>query len=317
MDYPPGIVLDGARSMLLRKAFWEVGEKTISPEIEHILVAFGADPQGLAEPVIRYLSDRFPDRRLTVVRGGLTPEEVRARMESCDMALSAAGQTMIELARCGVPSLIFQTADNQRANIRMGQQAGFFDRLSTLDTLAADLDRMGSPEERLRRSKAGRQLVDGKGARRTVRRILHDHIASRLTCRIACPEDLMPLFELANDPLVRRNSFTTAEIPLDDHRRWFENNYRKIRVFEVDGALVGQVRFDVRPTETVTGLSLSPAFRGLGLGAELLRRAIAEIEQARTITAYIKPENTASQKSFEQAGYRYDPQNNRWVFRVK
>jgi spore coat polysaccharide biosynthesis predicted glycosyltransferase SpsG/GNAT superfamily N-acetyltransferase len=319
LDYPPGIVVDGSRSMLLRRAFWEVGEKTIAPGIGHILLTLGADPQGLTDRVARRLTERFPDRTVAVVRRGLTPGQMRALMETADLALSAAGQTLGELARCGVPTLVFQTADNQREHAGFWRQAGFFDRPTTLDTLDADLDRMESAELRRERSAAGRRASDGQGARRVVRRLLRDYFVRTMTVRPVRESDRMTLLDLANDPLVRQNSFDTAPIPLDDHHRWFDRALAderiKIAVFEAAGTPVGTVRFETRPRQTVTSLSLSAPFRGLGLGAILLRRAIAENELPGEVpvTAYIKPENTASQRTFERAGYRYDPENERWI----
>jgi RimJ/RimL family protein N-acetyltransferase len=305
--------------MLLRRAFWEVGEKTIASGIGHILLTLGADPQGLTDRVARRLTERFPDRTVTVVRGGLTPERMRESMEAADLALSAAGQTLGELARCGVPTLVFRTADNQRDHLRFWRQAGFFDHPTTLDTLDGDLDRMESSDLRRARSLAGRRASDGQGARRVVRRLLREYFVRTMTARPVREGDRMTLFELANDPFVRQNSFDTAPIPLGDHHRWFDRALSderiKITVFETAGTPVGTVRFEAHPRETVTSLSLAAPFRGLGLGAILLRLAIAESQRPADVpvTAYIKPENTASQKTFERADYRYDPEKGHWI----
>jgi spore coat polysaccharide biosynthesis predicted glycosyltransferase SpsG/RimJ/RimL family protein N-acetyltransferase len=318
-NHPAGLVVDGTRSMLLRKAFWEVGAKTIAPRLEHLLLTLGADPGRLTDRVARRLAERFPGRTVTVVRLGLTPGQMREQMKRADLALSAAGQTMIELARCGVPSLIFQTADNQNDNIRGLRQAGFFEGLTTPDTLFDDLDRLEPAEARRERSAAGRRAVDGQGARRVVRKILQEYFSRTMTVRPVREGDRMALFELAGDPIVRQNSFNTAAIPFDDHCRWFDrvlaDERIKIMIFESGGTLIGSVRFEARADETVTSLSLSAPFRGLGLGAPLLRRAIAasDLPEIRPVTAYIKPENTASQKTFEQAGYRYDPEKECWT----
>jgi len=336
VDYPPGTLIDGSGEFLLRRAFWEVTPKEIKPKIKHILVTFGGgDPTGLTGPVIEQLVGRWPDLRITVIGGelpaglaaaprvehryGLDPAAMAAAMADSDLALTAAGQTLGEQARCGVPSLVFQTADNQRDNILLGQQAGFFDRPTTLDTLSGDLDRLETPQARATRSAAGRRMVRGDGARRAARRILRDYFGRALTARPVAEGDRRPLWELANDPTVRRNSFDSRPIPVADHDRWFDRvltgGTMQIVIFEVGGMLVGPVRFEARDGEWVTSLSVAAPFRGLGLGRTLLRRALecVQIPDGMLITAYIKQDNGASRRTFEAAGYR--PEGDRWVFR--
>ena len=46
-------------------------------------------------------------------------------MGQVDLAVSAAGQTLYELAQMGVPTIAIQVADNQKDNIEGWLKAGF------------------------------------------------------------------------------------------------------------------------------------------------------------------------------------------------
>ena len=48
-------------------------------------------------------------------------------MESTDLAISSAGQTLYELARVGVPTIAVGVVDNQINNIKNWQKQGFIE----------------------------------------------------------------------------------------------------------------------------------------------------------------------------------------------
>ncbi len=324
----------GADYIILREEFREVPPKRIAPQIGKVLVTMGgSDVLGLTPGVLDMLARRFPAWEKHVVMGSaavtrkeaeraaderttfyenLPAREMRRLMEKCDAAVSAAGQTLNELARCGVPSVVFQVAENQTDNIRNWTEAGFIAGAVTLDGLAPALERLLPVGERERIARIGQSHVDGRGAVRIARAALGAAYARKLSVRKAEEEDLMPLFGLANDPVVRAASFHSEPIPLETHRKWLkrvlENPSVLLLVFRVDGKLAGQVRFDVEEGETVTSIGLAAPFRGYGLGPVLLKRALAvfraEYPRAPEVVAYIKAENRASRRSFEKAGYR-------------
>ncbi len=94
-------------------------------------------------------------------------------MLKADLAISAGGQTLYELAAAGTPTVAIQVADNQAPSVRalvakgtvyMGGcvgEAQLLDRVSeVVKMLLADND------TRARMIAAGQQLLDGQGARR-------------------------------------------------------------------------------------------------------------------------------------------------------
>ncbi|WP_420147090.1 GNAT family N-acetyltransferase [Spirosoma sp.] len=138
-----------------------------------------------------------------------------------------------------------------------------------------------------------------------------------LTHRLAQLTDAQLYFEWTNDPDTRRQSFNSAPISLETHVAWFtqklaDGNTLMI-VFENEtGKPVGQVRFERKPVadmpdEIIISLSVDAQERGKGLAHQLIEQGCAVCAENWgdvTVHAYIKPENQASGRAFERAGFR-------------
>lgn len=138
-----------------------------------------------------------------------------------------------------------------------------------------------------------------------------------LTYRTARLTDAQLYFDWANDPDTRRQSFNSAPITLETHIAWFTRKLADgntlMLVFQNEtGQAVGQVRFERTPVadmpdEVIISLSVDASQRGKGMAHQLIEQGCT-ICRSRwgevTIHAYIKPENGASVKAFERAGFR-------------
>ncbi|EDP74909.1 glycosyltransferase [Hydrogenivirga sp. 128-5-R1-1] len=199
IDYPESACvryLRGVKYLPMRKEFWEVEDKEISNELSSVLVTFGGeDLRGMTPLVLSILTKHFKDYRKFVVIGkGFkedTIKEVEALSDSrtelvfhpnagkmkelmlkADIAISAAGQTLYELARVGVPTVGVVVADNQELQAQVFKDKGFLadllywnDKRSELK-LEESICRLEQYEIRARLSSIGKLLVDGKGVRR-------------------------------------------------------------------------------------------------------------------------------------------------------
>jgi UDP-2,4-diacetamido-2,4,6-trideoxy-beta-L-altropyranose hydrolase len=235
-------------------------------------------------------------------------------MATSDVAISGAGTTSLEMCFLGLPALLIVLADNQRpaaeelnrrgAAINLGEGAEI--RPSTLSPCLTRL--VSSQDTRKTMSERGRELVDGHGAARVVR-ALRTHA---LEIRRATTADCKLLWELANDPAVRALAFSTASIPWEDHVAWFESKMQTatchILIGEAQGAVAGQVRVDERPDgQGEIDVSVAREFRGEGVGSRLIDLAVHELFASTAMSrihAYILPQNTASQRAFENAGFQ-------------
>ncbi|MCS7171277.1 MAG: UDP-2,4-diacetamido-2,4,6-trideoxy-beta-L-altropyranose hydrolase [Aquificaceae bacterium] len=192
--------LTGPEYVPLRKAFWKVGKKTIRKRLRKVFVSFGGDDARSTTPkVIKLLRESYPELELFVVVGkgfknkeeiyglvdervkvfeGLSGEEMKNLMSVVDVAVSAGGQTTYELARVGVPSVLVSVADNQLLNCKGWEKAGFafyagwWEDKELWQRLLESVEKLKDYELRLKMSKIGRKLIDGKGALRVVRKLL-------------------------------------------------------------------------------------------------------------------------------------------------
>lgn len=129
-----------------------------------------------------------------------------------------------------------------------------------------------------------------------------------LYLREATVEDTMLLFVWANDLLVRQNSFSSKNIVWDEHRKWFElalsNDNVKIYVLQYNELPVGQIRIENNGSEWRIGYSIDDSWRGNGYGRQMLCLLESKVVDGTHLLGEVKRENIASQKIFEELGYR-------------
>lgn len=122
-------------------------------------------------------------------------------------------------------------------------------------------------------------------------------------------EDCDILFEWANDPETRKQSFNSNPIAYEDHVKWFDSKLQspdsRIFILMCDDTPSGTIRLD-RISDSgnfLISYSIAPSMRGKGLGKEILRLVIDEAEPGTIFEAYVKPENQASRRCFEALGF--------------
>ncbi len=122
--------------------------------------------------------------------------------------------------------------------------------------------------------------------------------------RKATIEDARRLFEWRNDPVTRAVSVNQTPVDWHDHLAWLmqslDSPLREILIAE-DGVPLGTVRLD-KDIRTEVSITLAPAARGHGQGAVILQLATAG---TGPFVARIRPDNKASQKVFEKAGFSF------------
>lgn len=129
--------------------------------------------------------------------------------------------------------------------------------------------------------------------------------------RKATIEDRDLLFQWANDPLVRKNSFSTAEIAYEEHVDWYNRVLDRedcIQYIYMDGEYpVGQARITLNGDSAEIGLSICEEMRSRGYGQKLIalisEKVLKEFPDISKIFAEVKPENYASQNALLHAGY--------------
>lgn len=129
--------------------------------------------------------------------------------------------------------------------------------------------------------------------------------------REASAEDCDLLYEWANDPKVRENSFHTEQISYKEHVSWFArmmeaDEVRQFILMDQDQP-VGQIRIRLQGEEAEIGYSVPASHRGKGYGRKLLELLFQKVQtdfsQVHFLAAKVKAGNYASKKLFESEGY--------------
>jgi spore coat polysaccharide biosynthesis predicted glycosyltransferase SpsG/L-amino acid N-acyltransferase YncA len=331
----------GAKYIPIRKEFWNVPVRKINKEVSSILITFGGqDIKNLTPGILQSLNDNYPLVRKSVVIGSgfknkdkienlkndnvefhYSPDanQMRNLMLSSDFAVTAAGQTLYELAVTGTPTTAIAVADNQMNNIREWKKQGFLlnvilhnDRFY-MRKLNDELKKLESISIRKKLSKIGKDNVDGQGSRRVVNYLIEKVCdMNGFYFRYAIESDSEIVYGLSNDPAVRQNSINTQPIGWNEHQQWFtkkvtQEDYRFYLVFDKKDGFIGQIRFELSDSSAVTSISISSEYRGKGLSKKIIKCAcskiFAEKHSLKNIIAFIRPENNVSINSFISSGF--------------
>ena len=194
------ICLLGPEYVPLRKAFWDVPQKNIRENLEVVTIIMGgSDRLNITPSILKMLVDKFSkfkknviigrgfkdigrikknmDRNTVLVHDPDASDMQRIMLDS-DIAISAGGQTLYELARVGTPTIGICVAENQRLNLEYWQKeefveyAGLYYDNDLLEKIIIAINKFMPYEKRVAQNKIGRCYVDGRGVRRIVDRVL-------------------------------------------------------------------------------------------------------------------------------------------------
>lgn len=174
----------------LRAAFWNAAaKKQASDDIRNILIIMGAtDIRKLTDRILKLVISIYPNSHIHIVSNNqdepiykkctiyknINDIDMSQLMCQCDLAISSAGQTMFELAKCGLPSLLVCVIDNQKKQFEWSQKNNlfpngiywndpFFD-----NKMVEQLTKMASPIYRKSISNNAQLLIDGQGVKKLI-----------------------------------------------------------------------------------------------------------------------------------------------------
>ena len=213
----------------------------------------------------------------------------------------------------GLPALTLILAKNQEqiaielekhgATLNLG-----WHNLIDSSTIADKLHSLtASQEKRSNMSSCGRKLVDGRGAMRVIQQLN----GCKFSLRPVTEKDCRLIWEWANDPITRAQSFSTENIPWEKHIAWFESKLNDplssfFIMVDKNNVSLGQIRYQITNQEADVSISIAPDERGKGYGAEIIKMGAQELWLAtdvNKINSYIKEENKPSVKAFTRAGF--------------
>lgn len=290
-------------------------------ELDGLDVDLVIGPSASIDPTLAEAAGHMPHVSL---HRAPSQERLAELMSSADLALGAGGVMLWERLCLGVPSLVISAAQNQRPQIDAMTASGTIrflgdhaevtpERIAQAVTaLAAD----GPARRALAR--AGRELVDGRGALRLAAWIR----ALALDVRDVRLDDAQPLLSWRTDDRNWRHNWGGSEKPdFAAHRAWLEAKLADpdcvFRIVALGDDPVGVVRFDLGDAGSSAYLSiyLVPAWHGQKMGLTVYlaaERALRRSHPAvRQIVSRIHRDNKASERLHRDAGFDVVPSNDR------
>ncbi|WP_241910533.1 UDP-2,4-diacetamido-2,4,6-trideoxy-beta-L-altropyranose hydrolase [Pseudotamlana carrageenivorans] len=327
----------GTQYALLRPLFLDEAtkNKTITT-IDTAFVCFGgADPYNLTIKAVKGLLQISNFKTTHVVLGGaykhedifaleakhsdklktyknLSEEQLIKVMQQCNFAIAPASTILYELSCVKMPIL---------SGYYVGNQKYIYKGLSEKRTIFEGKDfRNYSVNEFEQKVKLiiesnsiqtyidhQKSLFDGNSKVRLLGLIN----GLTISFRKAIEEDVLQVFNWSNDVLVRKNSYNSEPIKLENHKKWF---HKKIRdentlflIALINNEPAGIVRFEIDDSYATVGILVSKSYRGQKLAGEFLKASAKKYFEIYSvpILAYIKKDNKASVKAFESARYTY------------
>jgi UDP-2,4-diacetamido-2,4,6-trideoxy-beta-L-altropyranose hydrolase len=183
----------------IRSEFSDSTPLTINEKVSRILITLGgSDADEVCKRILEALVGKFADIQKNIVTGrplnggedlkklagenthfhsGLSAAQMAVLMTESDMAVSAGGQTLYELASRGVPTIAFIMAENQRNNVNgflelqavedggESTDAGFENKITRA------IVKLMSRERRRELSEISKKIVDGQGVSRCIKEV--------------------------------------------------------------------------------------------------------------------------------------------------
>jgi spore coat polysaccharide biosynthesis predicted glycosyltransferase SpsG len=197
------VYLLGAQYAPLRKEFWDVPAKSICDSIESVLITFGgSDIRNLTPKVLKLLVDTYPGlvKKVIIGKGFRSTAEIedikdhntelvyypdaagmkKVMLES-DIAISASGQTLYELGRIGVPTIVIivvPVPDNLMKSFQGMEKSGIIEYAGNwqdnclTEKIKRHIEKLSCRNLRQSKSSRLREVFDGESALRLVRRII-------------------------------------------------------------------------------------------------------------------------------------------------
>lgn len=189
-------LLLGTNYTMMREEYRDIQEKVINKESLDIMITVGgSDDKGITNTICDYVKD-LKFKFQIIIGPGFKEENINKLIErenlksniklyfnanmievmnKCDMAISACGSTLYELAACGIPTLGIVIADNQKQIADELHKVGFIENLGFYNELDREVlaetifELCKNTKKRSEMSKKGISIVDGKGAERIVK----------------------------------------------------------------------------------------------------------------------------------------------------
>lgn len=146
-----------------------------------------------------------------------------------------------------------------------------------------------------------------------------------LNLRLCTLRDVEIIYNISNDPKVRKNSLNIDEISYENHIKWYKdsliNANRIMYVIQDKHVIVGQIRLDKQDDRAIISYSIEKNSRNKGYGSKALNLIKNEAlkNNISTIEGVVKKDNIASKAAFKKNGFLEIEEQNyfRYIYSIK
>ncbi|MEM6557856.1 MAG: bifunctional UDP-2,4-diacetamido-2,4,6-trideoxy-beta-L-altropyranose hydrolase/GNAT family N-acetyltransferase, partial [Pseudomonadota bacterium] len=269
-----------------------------------LTVVLGSAAPKLADTKARVARMQTPTRLL------LDRRDMAALIAESDLVVGAGGTSALERCALGRASVLAILADNQVNNASQLEAAGAVALIPELtpNAIRATVSPLLQNETaRAAMGAAAASVCDGWGAPRVAAALCA--FKTGVALRPVDRDDMEFVHRLQSEPGARRFARTPTVPPVEDHKRWFAVRLQNIaddpfHIVTLKGSRCGFVRIDRRDGALCWEVSIliSERVQGQGVGHTSLG-LLRLTYPMHDISAHVHPDNTASQRLFENAGY--------------
>ncbi|MEH7445205.1 bifunctional UDP-2,4-diacetamido-2,4,6-trideoxy-beta-L-altropyranose hydrolase/GNAT family N-acetyltransferase [Bacillus sp. JJ1122] len=320
----------GHEHVILREIFNEISNRIINDDIKDILITFGGtDILNFTPNAIYTVREIFPQANIHVVTNkskfsnihqvylykNLNGEQMYNLMNKCDIAISAAGQTIYELIATRTPFICIQVADNQSNNLKSLKENKLANIIDNIEDLSQACLEMRSKEYR-QQYQVEHEKYNFKGAQK----IITAGLINAINIQKLNKTDIEDVYHLSNDEAVRKWSINQEPILYENHIEWFYNILNDENVLfysfkrKKDNVFLGQVRISCNENKGLISISLNEQLRGKRIAKTLVNKFINKIQNEypniNIIEAQIHKENIPSLKLFNSLGFSLKEEGN-------
>lgn len=301
---PGGMDKDNASSQILDI----LNQCHLVPTV-HILL--GADAPHLEQVKERASQMKFR----TIVHAGIS--DVASLLSSMDLCVGASGSSTWERCCLGLPTINFTIAANQNfiakslSDVGAVQDGGSSCSFSS-QNMSRSIDALlNSNEDRHALSLAAREVCDGLGATRVVRKIYSVFTGKEMILRPASKSDIKIVYDWQCHPETRRHFINPSPPSWEEHESWMKSRLLQTPLdFWIgwrEGSPIGLIRLQEAPERfgpraKEISILVAPEKHRQGLGAQMLSQ-ITQICIQDDLVAHVLPTNEASRKVFIRSGF--------------
>lgn len=243
----------------------------------------------------------------------ISPKNWSGLLATSDFYFGSGGTVTWERMQVGLPGAVVAVADNQveiaqalarnsfQLYLGISSNVNYSKALEELEDLLKDNERLA---EMARKSQ---NLVRSFPAL-LIQEIFEPIGNSEFQMKVAQFKDARFLYDLRQDPVTQQMSISQKPFDWESHCQWLQRklkeDYARLYIAYKNGQACGQLRID--PGGEIS-IAIAADFRGQGLAPQIIQTGIqlyqAEFQTNKPIIARVKPENPASLKSFQKAGF--------------